>query len=174
MRYYEFVNTLKEDLSENSLRSLKSIISFLKSRIDREDAEPKISSSLLITLMQNRGYESFNFNDLLIAYNKNPELQSLISKPEKNSMIDILPGDETDETGQDLAPPMPGQDQQIGMQPELGVPTGPELGQPELGQEQSDEEMPISSEPSGPIESPEGTLQTVKSMAKKALKRRQE
>lgn len=171
MRFYEFGKVLKEDLSENSLRSLKSIIAFLNSKIESENAEPKISSSLLTTMMQNRGYESFNFKDLLMAYNESPELQALISKPEKNSMIEILQGQEPGlEPEQDVVPgqmePMQGMEQ-----PPTDVAITPDLGQPPMG---GDQEMPISAEPSGPIESPQGTIQTVKSMAKKALKRRQD
>ena len=171
MRFYEFGKVVKEDLSENSLRSLKSIIAFLNSKIESENAEPKISSSLLTTMMQNRGYESFNFKDLLMAYNESPELQALISKPEKNSMIEILQNVEPDvepglEQGQDQMAPMQGMEQQP-----MDLPAQPDMAQTPMG---ADQEVPISAEPSGPIESPQGTIQTVKSMAKKALKRRQD
>lgn len=168
MRFYEFAELLHEDLSDASLRSLMSIISFLNSRIESENAAPKITSSLLITMMQNRGYESFNFKDLLLAYNESPELQSVISRPEKNSMIEILQGDTSQMT--EPIEPEPTQDLGQELQPQDAT-IQPDLGQPPMGIEQ---EPPISAEPSGPIESPEGTIQTVKSMAKKALKRRQD
>lgn len=171
MRYYEFAKKLNEDLSEDSLRSLISIVNFERARIDSEGVTTKISPSKLITMMQNIGYESFNFRDLLSAYNDSTELQSLISRPEKNQMLDILPeqpaGTDLSAMPTDMAQPeQPDMQQPLGAEVDTGIPGE----QPELGQI---EEPPISSEPSGPIESPQGTEKTVQSMAKKALKRRQ-
>ena len=168
MRYYEFARQLNEDLDQNASRSLMDIITYEKSRIDAEDANPRISASRLITIMQNIGYESFNFKDLANAYADSQDLQQLISKPEKNQMIELLPDEETVSTdqGTDLTDMPP---------PETAIPSDQQMGGMQVGQpaQQPGLEEPISSEPSGPIESPQGTEQTVSAMSKKALKRRQ-
>ena len=160
-----FSNSL---MTEGASKSLMDVITYEKSRIDAEDANPRISASRLITIMQNVGYESFNFRDLANAYAKSQDLQQLISKPEKNQMIELLPDEETVSTdqGTDLSDMPP---------PETAMPPDQPMGTMQVGQpaQQPGLEEPISSEPSGPIESPQGTEQTVSAMAKKALKRRQ-
>jgi len=173
MRFYEFNRTLKEDLSADTLRSLMSIIDFEKSRSEKLNASPEISSSRLITLMQNIGYDSFNFNDLSGSYDQSPIIQSMISKPEKNQMIEILQSSEQIDQGTDLTQPETAPD--ITPADTISPDAMPDMAQPDMvtGLNQTQEEMPLSSAPSGPIESPEGTIKTVQSMAKKALKRRQ-
>jgi hypothetical protein len=92
----------------------------------------------------------------------------MISKPEKNKMIEIS----QDNDDQESMPNIPSEEDSladIASQPL----TGTEQPMIEPGMDQMQTEMPLSSEPSGPIESPQGTIQTVQSMAKKALKRRQ-
>jgi hypothetical protein len=83
-------------------------------------------------------------------------------------MIELLPDEETVSTdqGTDLSDMPP---------PETAMPPDQPMGTMQVGQpaQQPGLEEPISSEPSGPIESPQGTEQTVSAMAKKALKRRQ-
>lgn len=173
MRFYEFNRTLKEDLSADTLRSLMSIIDFEKSRSEKLNANPEISSSRLITLMQNIGYDSFNFNDLSGSYDQSPIIQSMISKPEKNQMIEILQSSDQIDQGTDLTQPETAPD--ITPADTISPDSMPDMAQPDMatGLNQTPEEMPLSSAPSGPIESPEGTVKTVQSMAKKALKRRQ-
>lgn len=173
MRFYEFNRTLKEDLSADTLRSLMSIIDFEKSRSEKLNANPEISSSRLITLMQNIGYDSFNFNDLSGSYDQSPIIQSMISKPEKNQMIEILQSSDQIDQGTDLTQPETAPD--IIPADTMSPDAMPDMAQPDMatGLNQTPEEMPLSSAPSGPIESPEGTVKTVQSMAKKALKRRQ-
>lgn len=173
MRFYEFNKTLKEDLSADTLRSLMSIIDFEKSRSEKLNANPEISSSRLITLMQNIGYDSFNFNDLSGSYDQSPIIQSMISKPEKNQMIEILQSSDQIDQGTDLTQPETAPD--ITPADTISPDAMPDMAQPDMatGLNQTPEEMPLSSAPSGPIESPEGTVKTVQSMAKKALKRRQ-
>lgn len=173
MRFYEFNRTLKEDLSADTLRSLMSIIDFEKSRSEKLNANPEISSSRLITLMQNIGYDSFNFNDLSGSYDQSPIIQSMISKPEKNQMIEILQSSDQIDQGTDLTQPETAPD--ITPADTISPDAMPDMAQPDMatGLNQTPEEMPLSSAPSGPIESPEGTVKTVQSMAKKALKRRQ-
>lgn len=118
--------------------------------------------------MQNIGYDSFNFSDLESSYEQSQKIQSMISKPEKNKMIEILTGTDQTEPVSDIPEPSePMAD--IAAQPL----TGAEPAMAEPGQDQMQPEMPISSEPSGTIEGPQGTINTVQSMAKKALKRRQ-
>lgn len=173
MRFYEFNRTLKEDLSADTLRSLMSIIDFEKSRSEKLNANPEISSSRLITLMQNIGYDSFNFNDLSGSYDQSPIIQSMISRPEKNQMIEILQSSDQIDQGTDLTQPETAPD--ITPADTISPDAMPDMAQPDMatGLNQTPEEMPLSSAPSGPIESPEGTVKTVQSMAKKALKRRQ-
>lgn len=183
MRFYEFNRTLKEDLSADTLRSLMSIIDFEKSRSEKLNASPEISSSRLITLMQNIGYDSFNFNDLSGSYDQSPIIQSMISKPEKNQMIEILQGSDQIDQGTDLTQPetapdiSPADTISPDAMPNMAQPNmaQPDMTQPDIttGLNQTPEETPLSSAPSGPIESPDGTVKTVQSMAKKALKRRQ-
>lgn len=173
MRFYEFNRTLKEDLSADTLRSLMSIIDFEKSRSEKLNANPEISSSRLITLMQNIGYDSFNFNDLSGSYDQSPIIQSMISRPKKNQMIEILQSSDQIDQGTDLTQPETAPD--ITPADTISPDAMPDMAQPDMatGLNQTPEEMPLSSAPSGPIESPEGTVKTVQSMAKKALKRRQ-
>ena len=173
MRFYEFNRTLKEDLSADTLRSLMSIIDFEKSRSEKLNANPEISSSRLITLMQNIGYDSFNFNDLSGSYDQSPIIQSMISRPKKNQMIEILQSSDQIDQGTDLTQPETAPD--ITPADTISPDAMPDMAQPDMatGLNQTPEEMPLSSAPSGPIESPEGTIKTVQSMAKKALKRRQ-
>lgn len=173
MRFYEFNRTLKEDLSADTLRSLMSIIDFEKNRSEKLNANPEISSSRLITLMQNIGYDSFNFNDLSGSYDQSPIIQSMISKPEKNQMIEILQSSDQIDQGTDLTQPETAPD--ITPADTISPDAMPDMAQPDMATSlnQTPEEMPLSSAPSGPIESPEGTVKTVQSMAKKALKRRQ-
>lgn len=174
MRFYEFNRTLKEDLSADTLRSLMSIIDFEKNRSEKLNASPEISSSRLITLMQNIGYDSFNFNDLSGSYDQSPIIQSMISKPEKNQMIEILQSSDQIDQGTDLTQPeaLPDIASADTMSPDMAQ---PDMAQPDMATDinQTTEEMPLSSAPSGTIEGPEGTVKTVQSMAKKALKRRQ-
>lgn len=167
MRFQEF-KQIREDLNNETLRSLMSIIDFEKTRSEKLQVDPKISVSRLITLMQNIGYDSFNFSDLESSYEQSPIIQSMISKPEKNKMIEIS----QDNDDQEPMPNIPSEEDplaDIASQPL----TGTEQPMVEPGMDQMQPEMPLSSEPSGPIESPQGTIKTVQSMAKKALKRRQ-
>jgi hypothetical protein len=169
MRYYEFSHPLNEDIDKGTVNALNSILDFIEARIDKEDASSRISSNLIINLMQNRGFESFNYKDLLAVYNENPELQSRISKPEKNGTFEFTTDSDVEplEIDQEQQPADIAQDQPIdAMNPTPGEPLQTDMS--------AQPEQPMSSEPSGPIEGPEGTEQTVRTMAKKALKRRQE
>lgn len=167
MRYFEFTRSLTEDLSKDALRSLVNVIDYFKSRMETENTSQKLSPSILVTTMQNKGYESFNFKDLLYYYENSPELQNIISRPEKGMMLDILDSDAMPPTT-DLTQTEPA-DQETPYIPQDTLSPEPAISQ----NYPNNLEGPLSSEPSGPIEGPEGTEQTVKSMAKKALKRRQ-
>lgn len=177
MRYYEFARSLKEDISKSSMSALTSILDFLQSRIDSEQTNNNISSTLLINLMQNRGFSSFNFEDLVTAYKDNSLLQQRISKPVKNGSMEILPFEPIDQEQTDSMDQLAQPDNLMNLD-NMQQPDAPELpaqdfNQTGLDMESEPQEEPLSSGPSGEIESPEGTEQTVKSMAKKALKRRQ-
>lgn len=181
MRYYEFRKPLIEDVSQGTLNALNNILDFVKSRIELEDAEPKVSSSVIITMMQNSGHQGFTFKDFIKIYNNSPELQKEISKPEQNGKIEFLPDPDL-EPGTNLAGMganmmqgvMPDQmaAQMPGQLPNVPGTDAMGMQQPMAGG-MDQNEPPLSAEPSGNIEGPEGTEQTVKSMAKKALKRRQ-
>ena len=169
MRYYEFSHPLYEDMDKGTTNALYSILDFIEARIDKEDASSRISTNLILNLMQNRGFESFNYKDLLAIYNENPELQSTISKPEKNGTFEFTNDleDEPLEIDQEQQPADIAQEQPLDIM-------APTPGEPVQTDMTAQPQQPMSSEPSGPIEGPEGTEQTVRTMAKKALKRRQE
>ena len=158
MRFSEFASRIVEDDSADN--NLVNVLSLIQYRIDKENLSPDYSTETILNLVRNSGSSSFSYGDLIKAYEDNPVVQNLISKPDKNrtEFIPIsqeLSDQDKDSSELDLEQPMDQLDTAMDA-PDSAL----------------DANMSPSINSNGGPQAPTGDRDTVRSMAKKALSRR--
>jgi hypothetical protein len=87
MRLFEFAP------EESSDSGVATILSFLATRIEDEDSDPKMSTDALINMVKNSG-AYFDYDALVNAYENDEAVKNLIKDFNKDTVTLRLPGDE--------------------------------------------------------------------------------